>query len=341
MHAWRGGAVLLPTAYGGGVTQSEVDLQTRARSGWISVRSLPIIIAALLLTGAAMPATAAAQTASAASNTAAAPAAAPQDEDDPAVLDPAEPDIVVINLPTNMRIPLYKGNFRINHRFAGNLRAGTFSELASNMFGIDQGAIIGFEYRMAVLPKLQAAAYRTSFDRTIQLAARYDLSRRRSWLPVTVSALVSVEGTNNFQEEFAPAVGVIVSRTLFRRIALYMTPVWVDNTAAALAPIDDDGEGIEEPAEVVPYERQSTFYTGLGARLRVLPTVYLVGEVTPRLDGYAPDEVQYGFGLEKRVGGHSFSLTFTNSSGTTYAQIARGGTARSLYLGFNLSRRFF
>jgi len=36
-----------------------------------------------------------------------------------------------------------------------------------------------------------------------------------------------------------------------------------------------------------------------------------------------------------------FSLTFTNTFGTTFAQLARGGTANSLYLGFNLARRFF
>jgi len=35
------------------------------------------------------------------------------------------------------------------------------------------------------------------------------------------------------------------------------------------------------------------------------------------------------------------SLTFTNTFGTTFAQLARGGTANSLYLGFNLARKFF
>ena len=264
------------------------------------------------------------------------------DEDDPAVLDPAEPDLVIVNLPTTMRLPLYKGNFRINHRFAGNLRVGTFSQQAGNLFGIDQGAIIGFEYRVAVRPRLQAAAYRSSFDKTIQLHARYDVFRQRGPLPVAVSGLLSIEGTNNFQDEFAPAVGAIVSRTVARRAAFYVTPVWVNNTAASLEPIDHDLGGESDPgSELTPHVHRSTFYTGVGARLRVLSTVYLVGEVTPRLGGYAPDEVEYGFGIEKRVGAHMFSLTFTNSFGTTFAQLARGGTANSLYLGFNLARKFF
>ena len=71
-------------------------------------------------------------------------------QDDPAVLVPAEPDVVVVNLPTAMRMPLFKGNFRMTHRFGGNLRNGSFSEQAGNLFGLDQGAIIGFEYRMVV-----------------------------------------------------------------------------------------------------------------------------------------------------------------------------------------------
>jgi len=118
--------------------------------------------------------------------------------------------------------------------------------------------------------------------------------------------------------------------------------VWVNNTAASIGVIDHDhGEGEEEPEEDVPHEHRSTFYTGFAGRLRVLSSVYLVGEVTPRLNGYDPNEVEYGFGIEKRVGGHMFSLTFTNTFGTTFAQLARGGTVNSLYLGFNLSRKFY
>jgi hypothetical protein len=36
-----------------------------------------------------------------------------------------------------------------------------------------------------------------------------------------------------------------------------------------------------------------------------------------------------------------FSLTFTNTFATTFAQLARGGAANTLYLGFNLSRKFY
>ncbi|MCC7042346.1 MAG: hypothetical protein IT183_00650 [Acidobacteria bacterium] len=268
------------------------------------------------------------------------------DDDDESVLDPAEPDIVVVNLPTNLRLPRFKSNFRMTHRFAGDLRRGSFSENAGNLFGLDQGAIIGFEFRMNVARNLQAAIFRTNFDKTIQMHGKYDAVRQGRGLPISVSALVSIEGTDNFREKFAPAVGVVMSRKVGSRLALYAMPMWVGNTNASLDPINHEHDhGAEEHEEIVSsepaHERRGTILFGLGGRARLTRSVYVVGEVTPRLDGYAPDEVEYGFGIEKRVGGHAFALTFTNTFGTTFAQLARGGTAGSLYLGFNLSRKFF
>jgi hypothetical protein len=241
------------------------------------------------------------------------------DDDDPAVLDRAEPDFVVVNLPTTLRLPVFKGNFRLTHRFAGNLRNGSFSQQASNLFGLDQGAIIGFEFRIGVMRHLQAAVYRTNFDKTFQFYGKYDAIRQGPSMPVSVSGVVSIEGANNFQDRHAPAAGLVLSRKVGDRYAAYLVPMWVDNTAA----------------------RRSTIFIGIGGRVRLTSSVYVVGEMTPRVNGYAPDEHQYGFGVEKRVGGHAFSLTFTNSFGTTYGQIARGGTANTLYLGFNLGRKFY
>lgn len=266
----------------------------------------------------------------------------PDQEDDPGVLDPAEPDFVVVNIPTNLRMPKFKSNFRLTHRFAGNLRRGSFSQHASNLFGLDQGAIIGFEFRINLLENVQAAVFRTNFDKTFQFYGKYDAIRQGGSMPVSISGLVSIEGTDNFQTKYAPAVGAVISHKIGSRVAMYAAPIWVGHTNASLDPAfhDHEGEGDEEGAEDL-HEKQGTVFVGLGARARLTSTVYLVGEVTPRLGGYTPDEVEYGFGIEKRVGGHAFALTFTNTFGTTFAQLARGGTANSLYLGFNLGRKFF
>ena len=246
-----------------------------------------------------------------------------QDDDD-AKLRPAEPDFTLVNLPTTLPLPVHGGNFRLTHRFAGNLRDRSFSENASNLFGLDQGAVVGFEYRFGIMKHLEAAAYRTSFDKTIQLYAKYDAMHAGDKLPFGISALASIEGTDNFQERYAPSLGATLSYVApGDRLAAYVVPMWVHNTAAVLN-VDRD-----------------TFYVGVGGRLRFLSSAYLVAEVTPRAAGYAPQSAEYGFGIEKRVGGHFFSLTFTNTFASTWGQLARGGSDDTLYLGFNLARKFF
>jgi hypothetical protein len=183
--------------------------------------------------------------------------------------------------------------------------------------------VVGFEYRFGVARHLQAVAYRTGNDKTVQFSGKYDALRQGHSLPVSLSALVSVEGADNFQERYAPALGAAVSRTVADRLAVYATPVWVHNTAASLS------------------TNRDTFIVGIGGRVRVSATVYLVGEVAPRAAGFRPGKPAFGFAIEKRAGGHLFQLNVGNGQGTTFAQVARGGFADSLYLGFNLSRKFF
>jgi hypothetical protein len=253
----------------------------------------------------------------------ASPVVVAQAADDDAALDPAEPDFTLVNIPTTLRLPLHKGNFHLTHRFAGNLRQGSFGEQANNLFGLDQGAMIGFEYRHGIARHVQLVAYRSSFDKTIQLSGKYDAIHQNAVNPVSVSGLVSVEGPNNFQERFAPALGVVVSRTIQQRLAVYASPIWVHNSAAAI--------GVD----------RETLMVGLGGRVRIGSSTYVVGEVTPRAAGYAPGTAEYGFGFEKRYGGHVFLLTFANTFGTTWGQLARGGSTENLSLGFNMTRKFF
>ena len=235
----------------------------------------------------------------------------------------AEPDFRVLNLPSTLRLPVHGSSFQLTHRFNGNLRQGSFTGNASNLFGLDQGAAVGFEYRFGVARDLQAAIYRTAIDKTLQFYGKYDAVRQNQSMPVSLSALLSVEGADNFQERSSPAVGVVVSRMVADRLAVYATPIWVHNTAALLN-IDRD-----------------TTMVGVGGRVRVSATVYLIGEVIPRVAGYSPDKPAYGFAVEKRAGGHMFQLNFNNGQGTTFGQLARGGFADSLYLGFNLARKFY
>jgi len=100
---------------------------------------------------------------------------------------------------------------------------------------------------------------------------------------------------------------------------------------------------------------------GFGINARVRPTTSLLFEYTPRvgfklgqitpefdpkvgqLTGFKNDsEAEIAFGLEKRIGRHVFSLTFSNTQTTTTARYNSSNQAlppNKFSIGFNLFRR--
>lgn len=268
-----------------------------------------------------------------------APEAAPYDHD--LDTDPAEPDFTVIDMPTGLRLPRHKLAFRLTHRFARPLGEGDFSSLLADFFGFDGGAQIGLGLRFGLFRGTQLGIYRTS-DRTIVLHAQQELLHEGS-APLGLSLLGSIEGLDNFGlsepasppplHEFSPALGLLVSRKLGSRAALYAEPSFVANTRVTPS---------------APGSEDWTVLVGVGVRLRVTRAMSLVGEYHPRLGGYRGDlgsgdaDPLGTFGVEWRVGGHAFQLNFSNGLGTTPAQIARGAQGQSgWFIGFNLSRKFY
>ena len=247
-----------------------------------------------------------------------------QDDDPDMDVNLAQPDFTLVGLPTSLRLPAMKSAFRITHRFGRPLGQGSLSDLLQDGFGLDSGANIGFEYRFGILKATQVVFHRTN-NRTIQFMLQREVKSQSESFPLGISAFASAEGTNNFRDSYSPAVGLILSREVGDRAALYVEPMWVNNTNPLPKDIVDDNNAI---------------MVGLGARVRLSKGVYGVAELSPRVNGYDPGKTQVGFGLEKRAGGHSFQLNVGNGFGTTFAQMARGGTD-DWYLGFNISRKFY
>jgi hypothetical protein len=248
-------------------------------------------------------------------------------QEDDAVLKPAEPDFTLVSLPTSLRLPKFKSAFRVTHRFGRPLGDGDFGDLVGDLFGLDNGAVIGLEYRFGFVPNGQVTLHRSSSGKTIEFLGQYGAIRQGRQLPVDVSALVGIEGTNNFKDSYSPALGAIVSRRFGDVAAVYAEPVWVNNTNPLPKALTDNND---------------TFMVGLGARIHIRPSVYLVGELAPRVSGYKPGVNHGSFAVEKRVGGHVFQLNFSNSWSTTMGQLARGGFNNSdWFLGFNISRKFY
>ena len=275
-----------------------------------------VLLACTLLV-AAWPQTTAAQSA-------AAPAQAPTDDPDKD-LNESQPDFTLIGLPTTLRVPRFASAFRVTHRFLRPLGAGDFGDLADDLFGIDSGAQIGLEYRFGLMRGLQVGLHRTS-DKTIKFFTQYSVLQQREGGMLGLDVVASIDGTNNFKDSYTPAIGVAVSREFGSHGAVYVEPMWVNNSNQLPSELTDDND---------------TFVIGLGARVRIRPTVYLVGEMLPRI-GYDPGVNHASFGIEKRAGGHVFQLNFSNGFGTTMGQLARGGTSNDdWYMGFNISRKFF
>lgn len=256
----------------------------------------------------------------------AASATAATQEDDPD-MDPnrAQPDFTLATLPTNLRLPRHKMAFRVTHRFGRPLGQGDFGDLAADLFGLDAGGLIGLEFRYGLIRGGQVGIYRTS-DRTINFFGQYEVISQSSF-PVGVSVVANVDGTNNFQDSYSPGLSAVISREIGERGALYVQPAWINNTNP-------------QPTELV--DDNDTVVVGLGARVRVRRSTYLVLEAAPRAGGYDPGVDHVSFGIEQQAGGHLFQLNFSNGIGSTLAQVARGGSANDdWYIGFNISRKFY
>jgi uncharacterized beta barrel domain-containing protein DUF5777 len=257
------------------------------------------------------------------------PAAAPVEQSRAApserAVDPSQPDFTLITLPTNLRMPKFASAFRVTHRFTRSLGQGNFGDLLSDAFGVDGGAQVGLEFRFGVWSGTQAGIHRTS-DRTIQLFLQHQLLRQKEGMPITIDVLGAIDGTDNFRDSYSPSIGAVISRTFGRHGAAYVTPIWINNTN-------------DLPSDAV--DHNNTLAIGLGGRLRVRPTLYLLAEGMPRF-GYTPNKAHLAFAIEKRAGGHSFQINFSNGYGTTLPQVARGGIDYDTwFLGFNISRKFF
>ena len=142
----------------------------------------------------------------------------------------------------------------------------------------------------------------------------------------------SVEGSDNFRDAYSPTLAVVFSQRIRDRAAMYIEPLWVGNTNKL---------GLFHPTPLPRGEDDNTLMVGLGARLRVLDTTYVVAEYVPRVHGFSQGDDHLSFGFEKRIGGHTFQLNVSNSLGVTPVQLAQGGDMNDWFIGFNIARKLY
>ena len=254
----------------------------------------------------------------------------------------AEIDQALVALPTTLPLNAHKSYFRLTHRFARDLGQGSFGDLVGDLFSLDNGAVMGLEYRFGLTATLQAGLHRSTLGKTINTFGRWDAVRQGDGSVVGISPMVTIEGQNNLRLDPQPGLSVTVSHVHGSRLSLYATPTYVHNAHTETLRLLHEGHahaGIEPDAADLT-AAADTFFLGLGARARVLDTVAVVFEASPRLAGYAPGVASWNAAVEKLTRGHVLQLNFGNNFNTTPGMLARGGVANEVFLGFNLSRKF-
>lgn len=268
----------------------------------------------------------------------------PQAGTTPAAVPAVELDQTVVNVPTTMPLKRHKSYFKITHRFARDLRRGSLGQLAEDAFSLDNGAIIGLEYRFAITSSLQAGIHRSILGKTIETFGKWDVRRQAGGSPFGLSLGASIEGQNNLHLDPQPGISATISRMHGTWLALYAAPTYIHNAHTATLRLDHKGHGgaaVPDAHEKIPGEDSNdTVYLGLGLRARVRETVSLVAEVSPRLGGYRPDRAAWNIGIEKLTRGHVLQLNFGNNFDSTPGMVARGGSPHDIYMGFNMSRKF-
>ena len=103
-----------------------------------------------------------------------------------------------------------------------------------DMFGLDSGAQIGLEYRFGIIKNGQIGLHRTS-DKTIQFFGQYGLLRQEQAAGGHLGFSPSTAPTTSSKDSYSPSVGAIVSRRFGTVAALYVEPIWVNNTNSRAA----------------------------------------------------------------------------------------------------------
>jgi len=298
-----------------------------------------------------------------------APAAAPAEppEESAYSFDKGEEpyDARLINVPTPKKVPKHTWNLDFTHRFSQPIHP--IDESARNLFGLDSFAIASFGLRYGITDKLFASVYRSPLCqkgvcRVIEIGIGYNFLEHDQDSPIAVQGYASIEGNGNFTEEYNYNFQARISARLGKRVYLFFSPGLHLNSNGQdrFNPRPTDYFPPAQIANSVDLGRHTVSF-GFGTSVMITPSVLALFEFTPRI-GFKLGQTtaildnnfnvigfdhqsypEIGFGLQKNIGKHSFTITFSNTQTTTTSRYNSSNLVlkpQRLVLGFNLSRRF-
>jgi cytochrome c oxidase subunit II len=275
-------------------------------------------------------------------------------------------DYHVINVPTPKRVREHSLNLYFTHRFQEPLRT---PDVQQDLFGLDSFSVSSFGFTYGITDRLYANVYRsplcqTGLCKTIELGLGYHwLDEEAGKSPIALSTYASVEGDYNFTERYTVNIQGMIGRSITKYVNAFFSPaVHINSNGSGRFNPNPNDFFPPAPAAAALRLGQNTGSFGFGLNARIRPTVSLLfdytprvgfkmGQVTPLFDPQHPgtiigfknnSEAALGFGIEKRIGRHVFSLTFSNTQTTTTARYNSSNNALPpsyFSMGFNLYRR--
>lgn len=296
------------------------------------------------------------------------PAAEPAQEEESAYeFDKGEEpyDFRVVNVPTPKNVPKGSWNLAFTHRFTQPVHP--LSSSAENLLGLDSFGIASFGISYGITDKLYVSAYRSplcqrGLCRVIEVGIGYNWLSHDKKSPVALTTYASIEGNDNFTEEYTYNVQTMISARLGKRVYLFFSPALHLNSNGQRR-FNPRSSDFFPPATVADTFRLPTHGAsfGFGASVLITPNVVALFDFVPRtgfklgqirsildsnfrVTGFVNEsQPSIGFGIQRNVGRHAFALTFSNTQATTtsrYNSSNLAHPAKRLIIGFNLSRRF-
>lgn len=279
-------------------------------------------------------------------------------------------DYHIVNIPTPKAVRRHSLNMHFTHRFQEIITPFDqeaadehIARISKDLLGLDSSSVSSFGVTYGITDRLYANVYRSplcqpGLCKTIELGLGYHFLNEAGRSPIALSAYSSIEGDYNFTERFTYNFQAMIGRSVTKYVNVFFSPAVHINSNGS----DRFKEFLSSQPLVAKLrlgQHSGSFGFGINGRIR--PTTSLLFEYTPRI-GFkmgqiTPDfdptigqitgfrnksEAAIGFGIEKRIGRHVFSLTFSNTQATTTARYNSSNQALppdKFSIGFNLFRR--
>jgi len=275
-------------------------------------------------------------------------------------------DFRVVNIPTPRSVPKGSWNLTFTHRFTEKI--DPISTSAPHLFGLDSFGIASFGLTYGFTDKLYGTVYRSplcqkGICRTIEIGVGYNWLSSDKEHPIALATYASVEGNDNFTEEYTYNLQAKLAARLGKRVYLFFSPA-VHLNSNGQRRFDPRPTDFFPPAPIADTFRLPTHGAsfGFGGEVLITPNVVALVDFVPRtgfklgrvraifdpvshaIVGFVNDSSPaFGFGVQRNIGKHSFALTFSNTQTTTTSRYNSSNLflfPKHVTIGFNLTRRF-